>query len=357
MRPSARPDGWTGVVATDAASVTRVEVGSLSRRLAVRRVFGDERFRRALRWLAPAVYALALGAFLWRDGIPASRERLLLWIVLGLLVLSPANVGGWARSVVVDWLPFALILAGYDLLRGRADGLLFGAHFSPQLDADRFLFFGDVPTVWLQDHLWHGASDLRWWDYTAWAVYMSYFLATYLLAGALWLFARDRFRAYVANVSLLAAMGFATYALFPAAPPWLASSHGELEETVRAIGPISSRLPYVSFQGLFDRGSEYANPVAAVPSLHAAYTLLIALVLWRTAPRWAKPALVAYPLAMTFALVYTAEHYVADILVGWLYAIAAFTVVGALGFRAWSPKRRSSRPTPVSSQTETAGSS
>ena len=36
---------------------------------------------------------------------------------------------------------------------------------------------------------------------------------------------------------------------------------------------------------------------------------------------------VAYPLAMAFALVYTAEHYVADILLGWGYALAALWVV------------------------------
>ena len=159
-----------------------------------------------------------------------------MWIVLGLLAFSITNVRGWARGVVLEWLPFALILWAYDLLRGQADGLLFETHVRPQLEADRVLGLGTAPTVWLQEHLWHGALDLRWWDYGAWAVYVSYFLVTYLLAGWLWFFARDRFRRYVAAVSLLALMGFATYALFPAAPPWLASSVGELEPTTRTIG-------------------------------------------------------------------------------------------------------------------------
>jgi membrane-associated phospholipid phosphatase len=85
----------------------------------------------------------------------------------------------------------------------------------------------------------------------------------------------------------------------------------------------------VSFEGLFERGSQYANPVAAVPSLHAAYTLLITLFLWRWV-RWARPLLAAYPVAMAFALVYTAEHYVVDILLGWAYALAAVWVVHRL---------------------------
>jgi hypothetical protein len=278
---------------------------------------------------------------MWRDGVPVARDRLLMWIVLGLLALSTTNLGGWVRGVALEWLPFALVLAAYDLLRGLADGLLISAFFRPQIEADRILFAGAVPTVWLQDRLWHGSAHLGWYDYAAWAVYMSYFVATYLVAGLLWFFARARFRRYVATVSLLAAMGFVTFALFPAAPPWLASREGQLEWTTRSIGPISGHVPFVSvsFEGLFERGSEYANPVAAVPSLHAAYTLLITLFLWRAARR-TRPFLAAYPVAMAFALVYTAEHYVVDILLGWAYALAALWAVHRIADRLAASRRR-----------------
>ena len=294
-----------------------------------------------MRWVAPTLYVAALSAYMWREGIPVGRERLLLWIVLGLLALSTTNLGGWFRGVVFEWLPFALVLAAYDLLRGHADGLLFSAWYRPQLEADAFLLGGTVPTVWLQDRLWHGASDLRWYDYASWVVYVSYFVATYLLAGLLWFFARGRFRRYVACVALLAGMAFVTFALFPAAPPWLASREGELDQTTRLIGPISGHIPFLSFsfEGLFERGSEYANPVAAVPSLHAAYTLLITLFLWRSA-RWARPLLALYPAAMAFALVYTAEHYVVDILLGWAYALVAVWVVHRVADRTRAGDRR-----------------
>ena len=290
---------------------------------------------RPLRWVAPTLYVAALSAYMWLEGIPVGRERLLIWIVLGLLALSTTNLLGWARGVFFEWLPFALVLAVYDLLRGRADGLLFSAWYRPQLEADAFLFGGTVPTVWLQEQLWHGAADVRWYDYAAWAVYVSYFVATYVLAGLLWFVARDRFRRYVGCVALLAGMAFVTFALFPAAPPWLASREEVLEPTSRLIGPISGEVPFFSFsfEGLFERGSEYANPVAAVPSLHAAYTLLFSIFLWPLAPRWARPLLAAYPFAMAFALVYTAEHYLVDILLGWAYTLVAVWVVGRVAER------------------------
>ena len=311
-----------------------MEGASVSSRPTAARLLADGRARAFARWAAPAAYVATLSTFMWRDGVPVARDRLLMWIVLGLLALSTTNLGGWMRSVVLEWLPLALVLWAYDLLRGLADGLLFSAHFRPQIRADELLFAGAVPTVWLQDHLWHGAAHLRWYDYATWAVYMSYFVATYAVAGALWFFARARFRRYIATVTLLAAMGFATFALFPAAPPWLASREGELEWTTRLIGPISGHIPFVSlsWEQIFERGSQYANPVAAIPSLHAAYTLLIALVLWRSA-RWARPFLAAYPVAMAFALVYPAEHYVVDILLGWGYALAAWWFVNRVADR------------------------
>jgi hypothetical protein len=293
-----------------------------------------------VRWLAPAAYVAVLSAYMWRDGIPVGRERLLLWIVLGLLALSTANLGGWLRSVVFEWLPLAIVLAVYDLLRGHADGLLFSAWYRPQLEADSFLFGGTVPTVWLQKTLWHGPADVRWYDYASWAVYVSYFLATYVVAGFLWFYSRERFRRYVASVALLAMMAFTTFALFPAAPPWLASRQGELDPTSRLIGPISGHIPFVSFsfEELFQRGWEYSNPVAAVPSLHAAYTLLVTLFLWRVVARWTRPLLALYPLAMAFALVYTAEHYLFDVLLGWAYTLVAVWVVSRVA--AYRSERR-----------------
>jgi membrane-associated phospholipid phosphatase len=202
---------------------------------------------------------------------------------------------------------------------------------------------GTVPTVWLQEHLWNGAGHLQWYDYASWLVYVSYFLSTYLVAAALWFFAPTRFRRYVATVALIAMMGFLTYALFPAAPPWLASEMGYLESTTRLTGHIWSEIPIAHFNSLFERGSQYANPVAAVPSLHAAYTLLIVLFLWRSVGRF-RPLLALYPVAMAFSLMYMSEHYFSDILLGWIYAVVGYVAVNAVADRL---EQRRAQPEPA----------
>ena len=85
--------------------------------------------------------------------------------------------------------------------------------------------------------------------------------------------------------------------------------------------------------GLLSARGRFANPVAAIPSLHAAYPMLLALFFWRGAGRW-RWLLAAYPLAMGFTLVYAGEHYVIDVVLGWAYAVVVFVAVSA-AYRWW----------------------
>ena len=292
--------------------------------------------RMLLRWGGPAAYGLALAVAIALRGLPTSRDALFLWVLLGLLAASLTNLRRWLRGVIRDWLPFGLVLFAYDLMRGYADSF-FAPHVEPQLRADELLFGGAVPTVWLQDHLWAGPERLGWVDYASWVVYLTHFFATFVVAAVLWLIARRLFRRYAAMVCVLALAGFVTYALFPAVPPWMASAQGRLEDTDRIVRFVSSEVPIGHFGALWESGARYANDVAAVPSLHAAYAMLIAIFFWRLARwRW-RIVLAAYPLAMAFALVYTAEHYVSDVLAGWLYALLAAVLVDAVARRRARP--------------------
>jgi membrane-associated phospholipid phosphatase len=103
------------------------------------------------------------------------------------------------------------------------------------------------------------------------------------------------------------------------------------------VGSVWHQLPISSGGAVFEHGKSYANDVAAMPSLHAAFALLFTLYLWRLVPRYVRPVLALYPLAMTLALVYLGEHYVVDCIAGWIYAIAAFVSVN------WAFERRAQR--------------
>jgi PAP2 superfamily len=279
------------------------------------------RFERwtAVRWTVLLAYFTALVVWSANYGIPVQRELVVAWTCGAL---ACASIGRHPREIARlagDWLPMMVVLAAYDFTRGAADSLGIGVHYHAMIDFDRFLFAGQTPTEWLQAHLF-GAPGVHWWNVAFTLVYTSYFIVPFALAGVLWVRDRPGFLRFRRRLVTLALAGLATYLAFPAAPPWLASEMGLLHHVERTTSEGWDAIG-IGTAGLFSEGQASVNLVAAVPSLHVAFCALIAFFLWnRIGRRRLRPLLLLYPLAMAFTLVSTGEHYVFDVLLGFLYA-------------------------------------
>lgn len=324
-RPAHRPRlDWGAVTTTDFAPLQAEPAAG----------FGFARWREVRR-CALGLYLVALVAWSAHYGIPVQRELVIAWI-LGALALG--SLGRPARQIgrlLLDWLPIVAVLCAYDFSRGAADSLGIGVHLQPMIDFDRTVFFGETPTEWLQAHL-YTPGVVHWWDVAFTLVYTSYFIVPFALAAVLW--SRDRlaFLRFVKRLVSLALAGLVTYLAFPAAPPWMAAEMGLLENVHRTTSEGWEVLG-VGTAGLFSEGQAGVNLVAAVPSLHSAFTALIAMFLWpRVRPRL-RPLLALYPLAMGLTLIATGEHYFFDVLLGWLYAAAVMVAWNWWERRARSP--------------------
>jgi membrane-associated phospholipid phosphatase len=285
--------------------------------------------------VAPALYLIATGLLVALVGVPYQRDILAVWMLLGLLCFSLSDLRGYARGVVLEWLPFIAILIAYDSLRGSA-AHTFGVHYLPQLKVDEAIFGGTAPTVTLQHWLWHG--KVVWYDVIVWGVYLTHFFATPLVAAVLWKVDRQRFRKFAVLVATLSFAGLITYALYPAAPPWMASEAHLMPQITRVIPHVWPALGLHSAGSVIEGGYRYANDVAAVPSLHAAFSLLIAITLWPRKRKWLRPVVALYPLAMAFSLIYAGEHYFSDIALGWVYTIVTVLMARA-ALRWWAGRR------------------
>jgi PAP2 superfamily len=253
---------------------------------------------------------------------PPDRDAVLWWLV-GLIALTCAGATRGARRVLMDWLPLVVIAAGYDTVRAQAPDLIARAIVQPQLRFDEVLFGGTAPTVQLQRLLDVQPGRVHWWDYLAWVAYLSHFVVTLAVAAFLYVANRARFKRLALLILTVSVAGFITYFIIPAEPPWLASRQGALPHTTRVVHDIWSNLDLPTIARVFDGDSKVANPVAALPSLHAAWPFMLLLFLWPVLRR-GRWLLVGYNAVMVFVLVYGAEHYVSDILLGWLYATVVF---------------------------------
>ncbi len=126
----------------------------------------------------------------------------------------------------------------------------------------------------------------------------------------------------------MAAMGIAlvVYAAYPTAPPRFMPEWGFTDSVAH-------------FTGLTAEGSSadaLYNPFAAVPSMHVAFALMLAVPMASmTSRRWVKALWLAYPLLVSFVVVATANHWWIDAFLGGLTAAVAATA--ALVFARWRP--------------------
>lgn len=241
-------------------------------------------------------------------------------VALSFSLSARSGVEHRALRLIRDWLPLALIFVAYDFARGAAR---FGIHTSYELAPrlDRFLTGGHLPSVWLQRHLYaHGIK--HWWDVGPTLIYFSHLVVPFLTLSILWARSPERFRVYARRLVVLTAISVVLFVLHPTAPPWLDARHHLIPHIQRVSAEGWTVLHLKIVTQAFYGGAKTQNLVAAFPSLHAAVSILPLMMFWRRSRWWTRIVLVGYPLVMGFCLILLGEHWLNDVLAGWILTAA-----------------------------------
>jgi hypothetical protein len=249
---------------------------------------------------------------------------------LGLSIALPRSR---RRDIAVCALQMWAYVAAYKSPHDDAEAQRLRVRVEYPIAADRALGLGELPSVRLQRALARAGPDGPRWralDHVLVWAHWSWFMVPH--GALLYVLARDpeRFPRAAAMTYSAFNIGAAVYWVLPTAPPWYAA--GASEKTRGAA--VDVRRMMVEYGEDFWRdgwGSLYSvfggNPLAAMPSLHFATSVMAAYQLGETGPL-AGAVGWSYAITLGFALVYLGEHYVVDLLAG-----AALT----LGVRRLSP--------------------
>jgi len=284
--------------------------------------------RHPVRVVSMLVYAVLLALWSKLLGIPNDTIQVFVWLWLGTIAWHVQAPLRYHLNFLRDWsLPMAGLVV-YFYSRGLTDELGLPVHFTMPIRFDEWLGGGTLPTEWLQRELCGDPCDRgshpRWYDVVLTTVYASHFLTGLTLAAILWIRQREAWLLWMRRFVIINFGALVVYIVYPMAPPWMASEEGYL----------AAPLPRLTGRGWADLGlgrfdlvlQGVGNPVAAMPSLHAGIAGLVATYgIWRLRSPL-RFLLVLYPFAMGLALVYYAEHYVVDLLAGWV--LAALVMVG-----------------------------
>ncbi len=233
---------------------------------------------------------------------------------LALCVVVPRTR---ARDAAVCALNMWAYLAAYKMPHDDPRRLEARVRVGYPIAIDRALGLGMSPTQRLQRAFAAPGAVNRFERVLVWCHWM-WFAVPHLSVAYVMLRDPDRFPRAAARMYAVFDLGAVIYWTLPTAPPWWAAAHGHLEDG-QAVQVRRMMIEYgEQFWG--ERwGALYdvlgGNPLAAMPSLHFATSLMGAHLLSEVDPvagalGW------SYAVMLGLALVYLGEHYLVDLIAG-----------------------------------------
>lgn len=265
------------------------------------------------QWVGVVLTTLFIVIFIKEPSWP-TPDKILVFATAVCLIFRQA------KEMLKRFVPFVGLLLVYESFRGIVPYLNNHVSYTWMPNVDKLMFGGHLPTAWLQARLWNG--QVQWYDFVLYLTYMLHFVLPFVLAFIVWKVYESEYWRYATAFLVVSFAGFLTFLIVPAAPPWMASDLGYIEPISRISSSVWASLGIHDFPSVYNKISP--NPVAAVPSLHAAYATLFAIfaiTIFKT--RWRFLSII-YPIFIYFGTVYQGEHYLIDELLGGLYAVGAY---------------------------------
>jgi membrane-associated phospholipid phosphatase len=159
-----------------------------------------------------------------------------------------------------------------------------------------------------------------------WVYAYGFFPPIYAIGLYLFFFQRDRYILFRNAFLISGALGLIVFQLFPMAPPRLLPWPYGMHDTLTEFSKV-----HYHTEGAF------VNEYAAMPSLHAGWNLLISLALISAFRNPGIKAIgVTMPVLMGIAVVVTGNHFILDILAG--YIVAGIGLGAAVALRDYGGK-------------------
>ncbi len=242
-----------------------------------------------------------------------NKPEIYLLIILFLIIVRKT------REFIRDWVLFIGILYTFDALRGFAFYTVVKYHRKYfmwyVLKIEKAILGGKTITNILQSIFWHG--KITFFEKFLTSIHASHFLIFLVVGVFIWIDNREKFYQYATGLSVVMFFGILGYILIPTAPPWIASNMLVIPKFERIIIHVYRDLP-TTLLAIFD-----TNPVAAMPSIHAAFPFFIFLFTLKNYKLRYKVISFIYFLLVTFTITYCGEHYLTDVLAGCVVSIVA----------------------------------
>ncbi len=261
------------------------------------------------------VMALSVGYLLLSYGLVGFKPDQLVLVGLANLLYFLSVV---TRKFITGFSVFILFWVLFDYMKAFPNYWFNPVHIQDLYNLEKLLFGVRNENITLTPNefwLQHRSTFL---DVMSGVFYLTWVPVPLAFAGFLFFKNRPQFVYFALTFLLVNLLGWVIYYAYPAAPPWYVQQHG-----FKLVANIPGNTAGLArFDAFFNSGvfhSIYAkssNVFAAMPSLHAAYPLI---VFYYALKNQLGAVCLFFGILMVgiwFAAVYTSHHYVLDVLAG-----------------------------------------
>jgi hypothetical protein len=167
--------------------------------------------------------------------------------------------------------------------------------------------FGSLPSAWLQAHVYELSPGLI--GVALALIHVFWFAFPWLIAFHVTYWRRELIPSLFMTFFMLWAIALPAFALFPLEPPWMASA--DVERVLL---------------GVLQTNAGDGNQLAAMPSMHVAFPLVIGLWAVRRGMSTMATLSFGYALLVSGEVVISGEHYVVDVIGAVILAVSSVTI-------------------------------
>lgn len=233
-----------------------------------------------------------------------------------------------SKKVVLGFMLFIVYWIIYDSMRVFPNYMANTIHISEPYEIEKSFFGVSTAQGVLTPNEYFAQNSTVFLDVLSGFFYINWVPIPLLFASYLFVKNKKLLLHFFGAFLTVNLIGFAFYYIYPAAPPWYLKKYGTeiIYNTPGSAAGLTHFDDYFNiniFRSLYEKN---ANVFAAMPSLHAAYPIIVLMYGIRQKLKLGIIIFALFLIGIWFSAVYSGHHYIIDLLAGGLCAILGITI-------------------------------
>ena len=228
-----------------------------------------------------------------------------------------------SKKVVLGFILFIIYWIIYDSMRVFPNYIANTVHITEPYEIEKSLFGITTNQEIVTPNEYFAANSSTFLDVLSGFFYINWVPIPLLFASYLFVKNKKLLIHFFGAFLIVNLIGFVFYYIYPAAPPWYIEKYGTevIQNTQGSAAGLTRFDDYFNinvFRPLYEKN---ANVFAAIPSLHAAYPIIVLLYGIRQKLKLGIIIFAIFLIGIWFSAVYSGHHYVIDLIAGGACAI------------------------------------